>query len=48
MKKIMLTFNAVLLLLLLQSCKQLPLWPEAKPNCAWDKTEQIVNDIESN
>lgn len=44
MKKIMLAFKAVLLLLLLQSCKNWDGGPGSlkKPNCSWDKTEQVV------
>lgn len=42
MKKMMIPFKAVLLLLLLQSCGKFPPPPQAKPTCLWDKTEQVV------
>jgi len=42
MKKIMLVFNAIILILLLQSCRDIRPFPEAKPTCSWDKTEQVV------
>lgn len=43
MKKIILAFKAIILLLFLQSCKKPDFGPKPViPNCAWDRTEMII------